>query len=198
MSEVSTRTATESGSFAVRLFVTYSALAGLAMFIGKGLTVLLGGPQQTQTLLTIPPVFLVSTIVLVFGSLALHRASGQVRLERQRTFRVAMVCGLVLGTLFVGLQTYGLWYLLQFGRSGADSQTGAHTFVFVFAVLHGLHFTVAMMFLVYVTLKSFTDRYDHEYYWGVTVCAWFWHILGIVWMAILVIFFFAAQSAQLS
>ena len=64
----------------------------------------------------------------------------------------------------------------------------------MFAVLHVLHFTVAMMFLVYVMLRSFQDRYDHEYYFGVTVCTWFWHVLGIVWVAILLVFYFVVTK----
>jgi len=38
---------------------------------------------------------------------------------------------------------------------------------------------------VYVTVQALADRYDHEYYWGVTLCAWFWHALGLVWCVIL-------------
>ncbi len=53
------------------------------------------------------------------------------------------------------------------------------------AILHGLHVTVAMMVLSYVTLRALNDRYDLEYSFGVSVCTWFWHILGVVWIFIL-------------
>ena len=53
-------------------------------------------------------------------------------------------------------------------------------------------FVVATLFLSLVAVRTFADRYDHEYYWGVSVVAWFWHALGIVWLAILAVFAIAA------
>ena len=57
----------------------------------------------------------------------------------------------------------------------------------VIAALHGMHFVIALLFLSYVTVQAFADRYDHEYFFGVTVCSWFWHLLAVVWCAILVV-----------
>jgi heme/copper-type cytochrome/quinol oxidase subunit 3 len=44
---------------------------------------------------------------------------------------------------------------------------------------------IALMVLSYVTLQGLSDRYDHEYSFGVALCAWFWHALGIAWIFIL-------------
>ena len=65
---------------------------------------------------------------------------------------------------------------------------------FAFALLHGVHFIVALLFVVFVFLRAFADRYDHEYSWGVTFCAWFWHALGIAWLAIMTAFLIAGIS----
>jgi hypothetical protein len=62
--------------------------------------------------------------------------------------------------------------------------------------LHAMHFTLALMFLVWVTLGAFADRYDHEYFWGVVVCAWFWHALGIAWGCILIVFAISTGTAK--
>ncbi len=56
------------------------------------------------------------------------------------------------------------------------------------AGLHGVHFVIALLFVAWITVNAFADRYDHEYFGSVTFCAWFWHALGIVWMAILTLF----------
>lgn len=100
-----------------------------------------------------------------------------------------MLAGLIAGTVFVGVQGYGLWWLLQIQPlDKAAAETGTTAFVFAFAGLHALHVSVALLFLTWVTLQALSDRYDHEYYWGVTVCAGFWHVLAIVWFAILAVF----------
>ena len=79
-----------------------------------------------------------------------------------------------------------------------DAAMGAGAFIFVLAALHGLHFTVALLFLAFVTLRAFADRYDHEYYWGVMVCTFFWHGLAWVWLCILAVFACAALTGSMS
>lgn len=149
--------------------------------------------EPTQGQLTFPRAFFVSSILLVIGSFSLHRALFCVQRERQQPFRRSLLIANLAGAFFVGVQIYGLRCMLL-NQIPSDASTGANAFTFVFAALHGLHFIVAVMFLVFVTLRALADRYDHEYYWGVTVCTWFWHTLGIVWIAILAVFAIASAS----
>lgn len=131
-----------------------------------------------------PVAFWLSTGLLAAGSVLLHRAVQQVRLERQKPFRQSLLWSLAAGGFFVGVQSYGLWCLIT-SQDPSQATHSAGAVVFVFAALHGLHFTLAVLFLVFVVLQAFADRYDHEYYWGVTVCGYFWHALGAVWGVIL-------------
>ena len=134
--------------------------------------------------------FIVSTGLLMAGSACMFRAVESVRRERQRPFRRWLELALTMGTCFVGVQTYALTCLIR-QQPPEEVSTGAAAFVAVFAVLHGMHFVVALLFLCYVTIQALADRYDHEYFWGVTICAWFWHALGLVWLAILVVMLIA-------
>jgi cytochrome c oxidase subunit 3 len=121
-----------------------------------------------------------------------HRSVQAVRFERQRLFRRRLLLALIAGVGFAAVQSYGLWCLLQTqSRTAFAASTGPEAFVFVLAVLHGLHVSIAIMFLTLVYLKSLIDRYDHEYYWGVMVCSYFWHALGLVWLAIIGVFLIA-------
>ena len=184
---ISVRKSRSRGEFTIRLFLTAVVVYALCILIAWLPSRFLEPPRANQSLL-LPPVFYLTTLFLAIGSTTLDRAVRLVRRERQSAFRRSLFVSLVTGTLFVGLQSYGIWYLLESGHAAHDVQTGAQGFAYVFVILHGLHFTVAMMFLIFVTLQSIDERYDHEYYWGVVVCAWFWHLLGAVWLAILAIF----------
>ena len=133
-----------------------------------------------------PPTFAVSTLLLLSGSILLQRALYFVRRERQISFRRSLSSALFAGTLFVGVQSYGLWSLLGH-QDPEEVQTGSAAFVFVFTGMHGLHFMIALLFLLFVTLRARVERYDHEYYWGVIVAAGFWHLLGGAWVAILIV-----------
>ena len=134
-----------------------------------------------------------STALLAGGSLLLHRASRLVRFERQLEFRRSLAWALALGTAFVAAQTYGLWCLIA--QHEAAKSVGLKDGAFAFVLLHGVHFVVALLFVAFIYLRALADKYDHEYSWGVTFCAWFWHALGIAWLAIMVAFLIAGVSA---
>jgi cytochrome c oxidase subunit III len=176
-------TAPRRSDFALRFFGMSAALLFAALSLSSVLLALFPvddrrGPTQ------FPPAFAVSTLLLFCGSVALWRAIAFVRRERQRPFRRCLMWALLFGTLFVGFQTFALSQLIH-QQPAEDVPTGAGAFVAVAAALHAMHFVVAMLCLVYVTVQALADRYDHEYYWGVTVCAWFWHVLGIAWCVVL-------------
>ena len=85
-------------------------------------------------------------------------------------------------------QSYGMSALVKSISPQLEMQTSIHGMVIMFAAIHAMHFIVAQSILLWVTLSAFADRYDHEYYWGVTFACWCWHVLGIVWRGILCIF----------
>lgn len=176
-------------AFAVRYFLLSVTIFGVAALLA-GVLIHFAPPAVRPDRLPFPPAFWVSSLLLFFGSVALSRALSHVRVEKQAAFRRTLLAALGAGTLFIAVQSYGLWCLLQ-GQNPSEVATGASAFIVVFAVLHALHVSLAMLFLVFVTLRGFADRYDHEYFWGVTVCAYFWHFLGVVWLCILTVFAFA-------
>ena len=133
------------------------------------------------------PAFIVSTFLLAGGSLSLHAAVTQVRRERQGKFRMGLLLAVAAGIAFIAVQTYGVRCMLRNQVPGAMPED-VNSFVIVGIALHGMHFAVAMLFLLYVTTLALGDRYDHEYYWGVVVCEYFWHALGGVWLAIAGVF----------
>ncbi|MFG0332114.1 MAG: heme-copper oxidase subunit III [Maioricimonas sp. JB049] len=160
-----------------------SVASGLAW-----LTIRLAGAGLQGAFPVFPPPFLVSTLLLIVGSVAMHRAEHFVRYERQRQFRLWLLVALGTGVLFMATQFVGLWMMLPHDRGPAATSLGATPFVMVLTVLHALHFFVAVLAVVLVTSKALDHRYDHEYHWGVTFTAWFWHFLGVVWLGILAVF----------
>jgi heme/copper-type cytochrome/quinol oxidase subunit 3 len=182
---------TIAGRIALRFIFALVGVYAIALTVALVLTRLIPfRPVLGQ--IVFPPAFWWTTGLLALGSGFLHYAVSCVRRERQAAFRCSLLCALGAGTLFVGVQSYGLGCLAR-NQVADDAQTGANAFITVIAAIHAMHFALALMFLVWITLNALGDRYDHEYYWGVTVCAWFWHGLGVVWVMILVIFSFATS-----
>jgi cytochrome c oxidase subunit 3 len=178
-----------AGPVALRFILTCIAVFGAA-FTVSGILLRLLPPVRTAAETAFPAAFWVTTGLLAVGSVAMHLAVHKVRREKQAAFRRCLRVAATAGALFLTLQTYGIAGLVRNQRPDA-AQLGVNAFATALTALHAMHFTLAMMLLIWVTLQAHADRYDHEYYWGVSLCSWFWHALGIVWTAILVVFAFA-------
>ena len=170
-----------------RFFLATIVQAAICCAIAFGLAAVFSVPEPGNRV-RMPPAFLFATAFLFLGSWFLHRGLGHVKLERQADFRKALLTALIFAVLFIGVQSFGLWGFVNGTKDFRNPQLNSHGFVFMFTALHALHFLVAQSVLLWVTLAAFCDRYDHEYYFGVTFATWFWHALGIVWMAILFVF----------
>ena len=168
-----------------RRFLAVSVVL-LSLVIGMGRLLMLAMPPNQWPQFHFPPAFAPSTLALLFGSHALSRAVDAVRRERQADFRRWLLRAAVWGSLFAALQMAALNWLFQ-RQIPAETAISEDSFVAVFAALHALHFSVALLFLVYVLVQAWSDRYDHEYYWGVVVCSWFWHLLCLAWFPILAV-----------
>lgn len=181
-----TRRATLQSRLAVRFILSAAGVYATAAALAYLLIALIP-PVPRVAEVTMPPVFWLTTLLLAAGSACLARARLYVSLEKQRPFRRSLLGALVAGVLFVGIQCYGLSCLIR-NQIPGEVQTGANAFVTMIAALHAMHFTLALLLLVWVTINALADRYDHEYHFGVTLCAWFWHGLGVVWILILFVF----------
>lgn len=178
-------------SLARRFFLATFLQCGVILLLGFSLGFVFGHPEPTENL-ELPTAFQFGTMFLAIGSWCLHDAHANVRLERQRRFRMSLLLALSAAVLFVAVQSYGMWALVNSISPELEMQTSIHGMVIMFAAIHAMHFIVAQSILLWVTLSAFADRYDHEYYWGVTFACWCWHVLGIVWIGILCIFAIAA------
>ncbi|MBT5019099.1 MAG: hypothetical protein HON04_10155 [Planctomicrobium sp.] len=137
--------------------------------------------------LIFPPSFLISSTLLGFGSLALTTALQHVRHERQREFRFWLLLSRLTGTLFMGVQGYALWSIFPDIRTRDSATVDSLAFILCLTALHCLHLLIATLFVAFIISRAWANRYDHEYYWGVRICVWFWHFLLIVWLAIMAI-----------
>ncbi len=190
---VSARHAVGESQRALKFFVIALVAALLACSLASLLALLLGRTVEPGTRL-FPVAFLVTTALLASGSVALQRALAFVKLEKQKPFRRWLWIGWLIGIAFVGVQSYALWCILPPDRSSQAAQAGATTFILALATLHALHFVVALLFVSFVIVLAMSDRYDHEYHWGVTFCAGFWHFLGLAWLVVLAIISIAYRT----
>lgn len=144
-------------------------------------------PHASAWTMVLHPAFAISSLLLLRGSYCLSKALWFVRQERQGEFRHYLMHGLRAGSLFTAFQSYALWAISPFERGASAASLGVRPFIILLCTLHALHFMIAVMGLVYVTVQANADKYDHEYHWGVTVCTSVWHFLGVAWVGVLAV-----------
>ncbi len=182
------RHAADRSQLAVRFVGLTVATLCAAFVLAWILTQVFGrNPKASPWTMVFHPAFAVSSALLVWGSYCLSRSIVSVKQELQSKFRVWLVRGLLAGGLFTAVQCYALWAISPFERGASASALGVRPFILLLCTLHALHFLMAIMSLSYVTVQAYADKYDHEYHWGVSVCACFWHFLGVVWVGVLAV-----------
>ncbi len=136
----------------------------------------------------LPLAFLFSTACLIAVSFGLARAESFAKRERQAKLRTALAVSLIAALAFLIVQALALEGLVQ-QITPEQSATESPAFLFVAIALHAIHVAAAVLWLIYVGLQSAAGRYDHESRFGLTLCAWCWHALGVVWVVILAVYF---------
>lgn len=179
-----TRTPVSRAGLALR-FAVLCSLTALAS--GCLTAALLYWNPDFGSIVGVPSIFVLTTLLLAASSYSLQRSTDWVRIEKQKPFRSCLIGGILLGICFTGVQSFALATLFPDDRSTELAQTGVIPFTIGVVSMHALHVITAQLALSWITVQAFNDRYDHEFFRPVTYCAWFWHFLGGVWLSLLVI-----------
>jgi cytochrome c oxidase subunit III len=142
--------------------------------------------------LEIPISFLGTTFLLVGISAALHLAVKSARTEQQVDLRRYVSLAFVMSILFLIFQSFGMTWLAMIHFRIDKPQETLYALTFFLALVHALHVVGGVVSIVYVMVKVWRHMYDHENYWGVVYCAWYWHFLDVVWLFMLICFWIAA------
>jgi cytochrome c oxidase subunit 3 len=98
--------------------------------------------------------------------------------------------GFVSALGFLIVQALGMNTLLQehYAFMEQTGMTRLYGVCFAFSFIHALHVLGGVVFIGFVLVQGYRRRYDHERHWAVDHCAWYWHFLDVVWVAMLVVF----------
>lgn len=168
--------------------VLFLALTMTYLF-SKGLS---GGQER----LPVPPIFYVDTIILAFGSIALHLARLAFNRDDSAGYKMWIYVGLLAGMAFLIGQILG-WYVLAGMGFGLEiHQSGA--FLYVISGMHALHILGGIVFLAYIYLNAsrrlkepalavvyFSDPVPRA---RLRLVNAYWHFLGLLWLYLLLFF----------
>jgi len=126
----------------------------------------------------------VNTAVLLLSSAALQTALLLLRRGRVRALTPLLLATLVLGLLFLGLQTV-VWREVAAG--GMKPSSGPYASVFFgLTWLHALHVAVGLIALLWLTVRSALGAYSAPRHQPVRLWTMYWHFVGVVWVVMFV------------
>ena len=136
----------------------------------------------------LPRSFVPSTLLLLGVSGALEWAMRSARKDRSNEVRIATIAALVMGLLFMLVQSEGMYRLLISSWAAKSSRNSAYALTLVLAFLHALHVVGGIVGLGIASFQANRDRYDHERHFGLRFCTLYWHFLDLVWIVLMICF----------
>jgi cytochrome c oxidase subunit 3 len=130
-----------------------------------------------------------ATLVLVAGSVTIHKALRAIRLGKRHTCIRWLQTTLALAVFFLAVQSWNWWGLIRLRLTEAKNLY-AFTF-FMLTGLHAVHVIGGVVLLAVVLARALGGRYGSGSYSGVTYAAMYCHFLDGIWLvlfAVLVVF----------
>jgi cytochrome c oxidase subunit 3 len=146
----------------------------------------------------LPRSFVPSTVLLIGVSASLEWALRAAIKDRIDTVKRATLAALVMGLLFMAVQSEGMYRLIAASNQAISSRTSIYSLTFVLAFLHALHVVGGVVALVSTTMQSYREKYDHERSIGLRFCTLYWHFLDIVWVFLIASFLIAGWLVNTS
>lgn len=134
-----------------------------------------------------PPIFTISTVVLLLSSVTMQWAFNAAKRDNIATVKWAMLITTVLGFTFLYTQWLGWVALVDmkvfFGGQGSNP---GGSFVYVISGLHALHLMGGLIFLLVVTVKAFRYKVHAKSLLAIDLCNTYWHFLDVLWIYLFV------------
>jgi cytochrome c oxidase subunit 3 len=154
------------------------------MFAGLTSAYIVKRSQANWTTFDLPSVFWYSTIVMLGSSLSMMVALKYFRDRFMMKYRRMMGLTLLLGALFVVLQTMGF---VQLWEKGITLQASvSFSFLYVIVGLHAAHVLGGIIALAVMLLKSFSSRVKNYSIVPVELINTYWHFVDLLWIYLLV------------
>lgn len=163
-------------------------IVSIVMFFGaltSGMVVKMA--ESSWIDIDMPPMFFVSTGVIVLSSITLQIAYMFAKRDKQQPMRAFLLTTLILGLMFGVGQFLGWKELIASNiyPSGPTSSPNAQ-FVYALTFFHLLHIVGGWVSLIIVNFKAGRGKYNSKNLLGLQLSATYWHFLDILWIYIFV------------
>ena len=143
---------------------------------------------------SLPDMFWLSTLVILFSSITLHEANLAFANERFLHYRVFLGATMLLGLMFIALQVGG-WMEMVNSQIFSNVST-SKGFIYLLTGLHLVHMVAGVIYLIYLFRKAMKNRsYVDSFVYSVNppnrlrirLFTRYWHFTGALWLVVFVV-----------
>lgn len=154
------------------------------MFAGLTSAYIVKRNQANWVSFELPVFFRLSTVVILASSFSVAMALRSFRERFMQRYRVLMGATLILGILFIVLQTLGFRDLWMKGITLQASVS--YSFLYVIVGLHAVHVVGGVIALAVMLLRGFSSRIKNYSIVPVELISTYWHFVDLLWIYLLV------------
>jgi cytochrome c oxidase subunit 3 len=165
------------------MWVILAAIAMMFVAISGAYIYIISSTGEQRQPVAMPPMFFVSTGIILTSSWTLERAKRSLHLAQSQGYIKWLVFTLVLGFAFLGSQLVG-WR--ELARAGVYFAGHPHSsFFYFFTGVHGAHLLGGIVLLLYLLsrTRNFALAIDSErnLAWAAVVRL-YWHAMDAIWI----------------
>ena len=139
----------------------------------------------------LPSSFYWSTFFIVLSSFTYHLTYFFTKKNKRTLATLNLIATLIFGVLFVFMQFEGFKQFIENGHYFTGKSSNVTTsFLYVIVVVHLIHLFGGFISLFIVIYNHFKQKYSPSQTLGIELSNWYWHFMGIIWLALYLFFIF--------
>jgi cytochrome c oxidase subunit 3 len=171
----------DAGTFGMYLLLAALGMLFAASLVGYWVIRSQHQPWPPPGFPRLPGSLWISTLVILLASVTIQRAVSAARLGAVAMLRSQLLMTLLLGLVFIGLQTWAWFQVWQQLRAAATAAGPYQKLFYVLTGLHAVHVLGGLAPLAVTVRRAFAGAYVPSNHPGVRYCAMYWHFLDGVW-----------------
>ena len=132
----------------------------------------------------LPVIFWFSTAVIILSSLSIIASRSFFKNGEMAKYRRWLAITMVLGILFVVLQTKGFFNLWESGIT--ITRNVSISFLYVIVGLHALHVVAGVIALMVILVRAFSIKRKTYSIVPIDLMSTYWHFVDILWIYLLI------------
>lgn len=132
----------------------------------------------------LPPAFYISTAVIIISSITMLLCKQNFIKSEMQKYRTWLFITMILGIVFVVLQTIGFINLWKDGIT--LTRNVAFSFLYIIVGLHAIHVVAGVIALVVTYIRSLSVKRKNYSVVPVDLLSTYWHFVDLLWLYLLV------------